>query len=76
MVHHVGRVEAGPEMYTSMLQGFLWLQGRSSMSGAWSQAGGILRLGPGGPWFAAVPDDSWPEDDETRQSILKVRNPS
>ena len=46
------------------------------MSGAWSQAGSILRLGPGGPWFAAVPEDSWPEDAETRQSILKVEKPT
>ena len=44
------------------------------MCGSWSQAGCILRVGPGGPWFAAVPKDSWPEDEEACQEILKVSN--
>ena len=57
----------------SMVQGYFWLQGRTSMCGSWSQAGAILRVGPGGPWFAAVPKDSWPEDEEACQDILKVR---
>ena len=63
-------------MCMSMLQGFMWLHGRRSMCGSWSQAGGILRLGPGGPWFAAVPDDAWPEDKEARESILKASHTS
>ena len=60
------------EMWTSVVQGYFWLQGRTSMCGSWSQAGAILRVGPGGPWFAAVPKDSWPEDEEACQDILKV----
>ena len=45
------------------------------MCGSWSQAGAILRVGPGGPWFAAVPKESWPEDEEACQDILKVSKP-
>ena len=35
------------------------------------QAGGILRLGMGGPWYAALPDEAWPQEEEHRQAVLK-----
>jgi len=31
------------------------------MMGEWSSAGNILKLTCGGPWFAALPQEAWPE---------------
>ncbi|KAJ5226444.1 hypothetical protein N7468_007669 [Penicillium chermesinum] len=50
-------------------KGFFWLPTRPFQFGEWSQAGGILTIGCGGPWFAEVPDDVWPEDPDVRKSI-------
>lgn len=50
-------------------KGFFWLPTRPFQFGEWSQAGGILTVGCGGPWFAEVPDEAWPEDQDVRQSI-------
>ncbi|KAF3484254.1 uncharacterized protein GIQ15_03578 [Arthroderma uncinatum] len=50
-------------------KGFFWLATRPLQFGEWSQAGGMLTVSCGGPWFAEVPDDAWPEDREVRQSI-------
>ncbi len=53
----------------------MWLAGRDDMMGDWSQAGGILRVGPAGPWFAAVPEEAWPDDERARAGIRKVCAP-
>ncbi|KAE8332373.1 P-loop containing nucleoside triphosphate hydrolase protein [Aspergillus sergii] len=50
-------------------KGFFWLATRPYQFGEWSQAGGMLTIGCGGPWFAEVPDESWPEDADVRKSI-------
>lgn len=50
-------------------KGFFWLATRPLQSGEWSQAGGMLTLGCGGPWFAEVPQELWPEDEDVRKSI-------
>ncbi|KAL4863175.1 hypothetical protein BDV12DRAFT_206711 [Aspergillus spectabilis] len=50
-------------------KGFFWLATRPMYFGEWSQAGGMLTVGPGGPWFAEVPDEAWPEDKDVRESI-------
>ncbi|CAI7608255.1 unnamed protein product [Penicillium crustosum] len=50
-------------------KGFFWLTTRPWQFGEWSQAGGMLTLGCGGPWFAEVPDADWPEDHDVRESI-------
>ncbi|EFN52146.1 hypothetical protein CHLNCDRAFT_58985 [Chlorella variabilis] len=52
-------------------KGFVWLATRPNLCGEWSQAGGILRLGMGGPWYAALPDEAWPQEEEHRQAVLK-----
>ena len=57
----------------SCLQGFVWLAGREDLCGEWSQAGGILRLGVGGPWYAALPQEAWPQEAAARADILKAR---
>ncbi|THC93027.1 hypothetical protein EYZ11_007481 [Aspergillus tanneri] len=50
-------------------KGFFWLATRPDQFGEWSQAGGMLTVGCGGPWFAEVPDEAWPEDMDVRRSI-------
>ncbi|KAI2672114.1 hypothetical protein CBS147355_8266 [Penicillium roqueforti] len=50
-------------------KGFFWLTTRPWQFGEWSQAGGMLTLGCGGPWFAELPDEAWPEDKDVRESI-------
>ena len=35
------------------------------------QAGGIVRVGMGGPWYAALPEEAWPQEAEQRAQILK-----
>lgn len=51
-------------------KGFFWLSTRPYQFGEWSQAGGMLTVGCGGPWFAEMPDDAWPEDKDVIESIL------
>ncbi|KAJ5581458.1 hypothetical protein N7535_000078 [Penicillium sp. DV-2018c] len=50
-------------------KGFFWLATRPWQFGEWSQAGGMLSVGCGGPWFAEVPEEVWPEDKDVRESI-------
>lgn len=49
-------------------KGFFWLASRPSHAGSWSQAGGLMRHDVAGRWWAAVPQEQWPE--EYRQDIL------
>lgn len=50
-------------------KGFFWLSTRPFQFGEWSQAGGMLTLGCGAPWFVEVPDEAWPEDRDVVDSI-------
>lgn len=43
-------------------KGFFWLASRPDHAGSWSQAGGIMRHGLAGRWWASVPEDQWPEE--------------
>ena len=45
-------------------KGFFWLASRPDAAGEWSQAGGIVRHGPAGIWWAAAPREHWPTDPE------------
>jgi len=50
-------------------KGFFWLASRPDAAGEWSQAGGIVRHGPAGMWWAAVSRKHWPEDPRHRARI-------
>lgn len=50
-------------------KGFFWLASRPDAAGEWSQAGGIVRHGPAGIWWAAAPREHWPDDPEYRARI-------
>ncbi|ASJ73248.1 GTP-binding protein [Granulosicoccus antarcticus] len=46
-----------------------WLASSPHAAGEWSQAGGIVRHGPVGTWWADVPCEHWPDDPEQRTQI-------
>jgi len=50
-------------------KGFFWLASRPDAVGEWSQAGGIIRHGPAGIWWAATPKRDWPVDNEQLTQI-------
>ncbi|WP_137938487.1 zinc metallochaperone GTPase ZigA [Chitinivorax sp. B] len=45
-------------------KGFFWLATRPDIAGSWSQAGGAMRYGAAGLWWAAVDQTDWPDDPE------------
>ncbi len=51
-------------------KGYFWLATRHHIVGMWSQAGGSAEYRPVGFWWAAMPEDQLPEDQETLHSIL------
>ncbi|KAL3130123.1 hypothetical protein ABBQ38_008437 [Trebouxia sp. C0009 RCD-2024] len=42
-------------------KGFVWIGRRNDMMGEWSSAGNMLKLNCGAPWFAAMPQEAWPD---------------
>lgn len=52
-------------------KGFFWLASHPEFAGSWSQAGAMARHGVAGYWWAAVPDEHWPEDQPSRDAIAK-----
>jgi len=50
-------------------KGFFWVASRNDTTGLWSQAGNASRAEPAGIWYAALPQEEWPEDPETRQWV-------
>lgn len=50
-------------------KGFFWLASRPAQAGSWSQAGGVCRHGLAGKWWAAVPRERWPQDEESVRLI-------
>ena len=50
-------------------KGFFWLASRLDKIGVWSQAGRIARLDFGGFWWAAVPQEHWPESPSFQQGL-------
>ncbi len=52
-------------------KGFFWLASNPEFAGSWSQAGAMARHNVAGYWWAAVPDEHWPEDQPSRDAIAK-----
>ncbi|URV29484.1 zinc metallochaperone GTPase ZigA [Burkholderia gladioli] len=50
-------------------KGFFWLASHPTLAGSWSQAGAMARHGPAGYWWAAVPEERWPQDPEAVAAI-------
>ena len=51
-------------------KGLLWLASRHDCAFDWSQAGCSIRLNPAGYWWAAAPEEEWPEDED---QIAEIR---
>lgn len=52
-------------------KGFFWLASNPEFAASWSQAGAMARHGVAGYWWATVPDENWPEDQQSRDEIIK-----
>jgi G3E family GTPase len=52
-------------------KGFCWLATRHDEALLWSQAGCSVTLGPEGHWWAAVPQDDWPDDEAERVAVME-----
>ncbi|MCA9211373.1 MAG: GTP-binding protein, partial [Planctomycetales bacterium] len=52
-------------------KGFCWLASRHDDANLWSQAGCSITLSPEGNWWAAVPQDDWPDDEADREEVLR-----
>ncbi|MBN8284289.1 zinc metallochaperone GTPase ZigA [Zoogloea sp.] len=50
-------------------KGYFWLASRPTMVGSWSQAGAVVRHELAGLWWAAVPRERWPQDEEGLAAI-------
>ncbi|MEM9644069.1 MAG: GTP-binding protein [Planctomycetota bacterium] len=44
-------------------KGLMWLESRNGWAYDWSQAGCSIRMRPAGFWWAAAPDEEWPEEE-------------
>ncbi len=53
-------------------KGRYWIASRPLFSGNWSQAGAVTRTEAEGLWWAATPNEYWPEDKESTD-IIKAR---
>ena len=51
-------------------KGFFWLASRPHHAGSWSHAGGVMRQGLAGMWWAGIPREQWPQDPASLQHIL------
>jgi len=56
-------------------KGFFWLATRPNFVGELSQAGALVRTGRRGLWWAAVPQQRWPEDPDWRASMAPYLDP-
>ena len=52
-------------------KGFFWLASKPMDAGSWSQAGGLMRHGYAGRWWRHVPQEQWPQDEESVAAIRK-----
>ncbi|AMB86329.1 4-hydroxytetrahydrobiopterin dehydratase [Pseudomonas agarici] len=52
-------------------KGFFWLASRYQEAGSWSQAGGLMRHGFAGCWWRFVPQQHWPQDEQSTAAITQ-----
>ncbi len=45
-------------------KGLIWIASKHDWAYEWSQAGCSIRIDPKGWWWAAAPEDAWPQDEE------------
>lgn len=59
------------ESYGKLIRskGYFWLATRPEFAGEWSQAGGIAHYGFAGMFWKAIPESSWPTDEEDLEAI-------
>ena len=55
-------------------KGIMWIASRNDWAYDWSQAGCSIRMNPAGFWWAAAPQDEWPEDEESMAEIQSKLN--
>jgi G3E family GTPase len=53
-------------------KGLFWIATRPDLIGLWSQAVGTGNVRWAGRWYAAIPKDEWPEDEEEYQRLQGV----
>ena len=53
-------------------KGYFWLATRPEFAGQWSQAGGMARYGFGGMFWKATPQQDWPTDKDSLDSIMST----
>ena len=65
-------IEADANLFAGVFRskGFLWLATKADFAFDWSQAGVSFRMDPAGLWWAAAPEDEWPED---ASEVAKIR---
>ena len=53
-------------LFTGVLRskGLMWIATRHDWAYDWSQVGCSIRMDPAGFWWAAAPDEQWPDDEE------------
>jgi G3E family GTPase len=61
-----------PEGKLIRSKGYFWLASRPQIAGNWHQAGGIAHHGPAGMFWKAVPENEWPEDEESLSYIKSL----
>ncbi|WP_130906604.1 zinc metallochaperone GTPase ZigA [Pseudomonas sp. Sample_16] len=52
-------------------KGYFWLASKHMDAGSWSQAGGLVRHGFAGRWWRFVPNNQWPQDEESTAAIME-----
>ncbi|EMI52636.1 zinc metallochaperone GTPase ZigA [Rhodopirellula sallentina] len=58
-------------LFTGVLRskGLMWIASRHDWAYDWSQAGCSIRMNPAGFWWAAAPEEEWPDDSESIEEI-------
>ncbi|MDD9950172.1 MAG: GTP-binding protein [Zetaproteobacteria bacterium] len=51
------------------VKGLFWIASRPNYIGLWSQAGHVANIQCAGAWYAALPQEEWPRDHESLESL-------